>query len=213
MNKEKQSDKWRFKEIINLIKSKAFWRYDNSKYHVKTSESWLHSDQYLNTDYIVSDVLLVESIVRDVFVNELNIKWVRPDWIVSYPPFGLAIAYEFARQLWVKYWYVDIKNEICTFDINKNNKVIVIWDDIYSGKSIEDTIKIINWLWATVMEPIFTIWNFSGQEDILGLEIISALSEKGNLYKEHSCPMCKIWSKAVLPRPNWKLLTNQKNHL
>jgi len=34
----------------------------------------MHADLYLNTDHIISDVLLVEKIVKSLFVKELKLK-------------------------------------------------------------------------------------------------------------------------------------------
>ena len=147
-------------EISQLIKEKALWKYNNSKLHVQTSESGLHSDLYLNTDYVVSDVLLVEEIVKNVFSKELELRKIKPDWIITYPPFGLAIAYALARETGAKFGYVDIKKEICNFNIKNGEKVIVVGDDIYSGESIKKTIEIVNGLGAKVESPIFYIGNF-----------------------------------------------------
>ena len=188
---------------IDRVIKKALWRYNNSRFHVQTSESGMHPDLYLNTDHVVSDVSLVEEIIKNVFSKELNSRKMRPDWVITYPPFGLAIAYALARQTGAKFGYVDIKEEICTFDIKKNEKVIVVGDDIYSGGSIKKTINIMTALGAQIEAPILTIGNFSGAKNLLGLEVVSVISERGNLYSEKDCPMCKSGSKAVLPRPNW----------
>jgi len=192
--------------ISKLIINKSVWKYNNSKFHVKTLESGLHSDLYMNTDYIISDVQLVESIVKNIYVRELNKRKIKPDWIISYPPYGLAIAYALARQVGANFGYVDTKTESCNFNIKKNEKVIVIGDDIYSGGSIKKTIEILNKLGAKVEAPIFTIGNFMGTKTILGLEIVSVISEKGNLYEEKNCPMCKSGSKAISPRLEWNKL-------
>ena len=189
--------------IQKLIINKSVWRYNNSKLHVKTLESGLHSDLYMNTDYIVSDVILVESIVKNIFVKELNSRKIKPDWIVSYPPFGLAIAFELARQIKAKFGYVDTKTGECNFDIKQNDTIIVIGDDIYSGGSIKKTIQIVSKKGANVKSPIFTIGNFTGIKTILSLDVVSTISEKGHLYEENDCPMCKSGSKAVSPRIHW----------
>lgn len=194
--------------ILKQIINKSVWRYNNSKLHVKTLESGLHSDLYMNTDCIVSDTNLVESIVKNIFVKELNIRKIKPDWIISYPPFGLAIAYAFARQVGSKFGYVDLRNQECNFDIKKNDTVIVIGDDIYSGGSIVKTIQALKAKGTDIKSPIFTIGNFMGTEKILGLDVISAISEKGHLYSEKDCPMCKSGSKAVSPRIHWDELMN-----
>jgi len=196
--------------ISELIIQRALWRYNNSKIHVQTIESKMHLNTYLNTDYIVSDVPLVEEIVKNIFSKELRLRKIKPDWIVTYPPFGLPIAYALARDIGAKFAYIDIKAEACYFDIKRNDKVIVIGDDVYSGGSIKKTINIMRKMGANVKSPIFAIANFSGDKTLSGIEVLSVLSEKVTLYSEADCPMCKSGSKAVSPRQNWnKLMNNQ----
>ena len=146
------------------------------------------------------------SIVKSVFSKELQLRKIKPDWIITYPPFGLAIAYALARESRVKFGWVNAKANVCNFDIKNGDKVIVVVDDIYSGESLKKTINIVNKMNAKVESPIFTIGNFSGTKRLLGLEVLSVISEKGNLYPADDCPMCKSGSKAVLPRPNWNRL-------
>jgi len=193
-------------DIPKLITNKALWKYNNSKFHVQTSESGLHSNLYLNTDFIISNVLLVEEIVKNIFSKELQSRKIKPDWIITYPPFGLAIAYALARETGAKFGYVDVKADICNFDIKNDDIVIIIGDDIYSGGSLKKTINIVKDMGANIESPIFTIGNFSGAKKLLDLEVFSVISEKGNLYSKENCPMCKSGSKAVLPRPNWNKL-------
>ena len=193
-------------DITQSILKKSVWKFDNSKFHVKTLESGLHSNLYLNTDYVVSDPKLVESIVKNIFVKELNSRNIKPDWIISYPPYGLPIAFELAKQVNAKFGYVDTKSEECNFDIKQNNIAIVIGDDIYSGESIKKTIQIVTSKGGNVKSPILTIGNFTGTKSIMNLDVVSAISEKGNLYEENVCPMCKSGSKAVSPRIHWKEL-------
>jgi orotate phosphoribosyltransferase len=193
-------------DIPKLITNKALWKYNNSKFHVQTSVSGLHSDLYLNTDYVISDVLLVEEIVKTIFLKELQLRKIKPDWIITYPPFGLAIAYALAKESGAKFGYVDIKANICNFDVKNGDTVIVVGDDIYSGESIKKTINIIDNMGAKIESPIFTIGNFSGTKKLLDLEVLSVISENGDLYNENDCPMCKSGSIAVLPRPNWNKL-------
>jgi len=193
-------------KIEEEIKDKALWKYDNSKFHVQTSESGLHSDLYLNTDYVMAEVVLLEEIVEKVFLKELNSRKIKPDWIITYPPFGLAIAYSLARQTGAKFGYVDSKAEVCNFDIKEGDSVIVVGDEIYTGGCIKKTIDIVDKLGAKIEPTIFIIGNFSGAKTLGGFEVVSVLSENGNFYEEKDCPMCKAGSKAVLPRPNWPQL-------
>lgn len=195
--------------ISRSIIKKSVWKFNNSKLHVKTLESGLHSDLYLNTDFVVSDPKLVESIVKDIFVKELNSRNIKPDWIISYPPYGLPIAFELARQMNAKFGYINRKSNECNFDIKKDETIIVIGDDIYSGGSIKETIQIVTSKGGIVKSPILTIGNFTGTKSIMDLDVISAISEKGNLYEENVCPMCKSGSKAVTPRTYWNDLKKE----
>ena len=108
-------------DISESIIKKSVWKFNNSKLHVKTLESGLHSDLYLNTDFVVSDPKLVESIVKNIFVKELNSRNIKPDWIVSYPPYGLPIAFELARQINAKFGYITEKLKFA-ISISKKEK-------------------------------------------------------------------------------------------
>ncbi len=196
-------------DISESIIKKSVWKFNNSKLHVKTLESGLHSDLYLNTDFVVSDPKLVESIVKNIFVKELNSRNIKPDWIVSYPPYGLPIAFELARQINAKFGYINRKTQVCDFNIQKGETIIVIGDDIYSGESIKETIQIVISKGGIVKSPILTIGNFTGTKSIMDLDVVSAISEKGTLYEENVCPMCKAGSKAVNPRTYWKELKEE----
>jgi orotate phosphoribosyltransferase len=200
------------KAISELVIKKALWKYNNSKFHVQTPESKIHLNTYLNTDYIVCEVPLVEEIIKNVFSKELRSRKIKPDWIVTYPPYGLPLAYALARDVGAKFAYIATKTEagiktaVCNFDIKPNDKVIVIGDDMYSGESIKQTINIMHKMDAIVESPIFAIANFSGDKTILGIEVLSVISKKVNRYSDATCPMCKAGSKPVAPRPNWNKL-------
>lgn len=192
-----------------FIQNKSLWKYDNSKYHVQTSESWLHTDLYLNTDTIVSNPKFLSQIVKEVFIEEIKKRELEIDWIITYPPFGLPIGYELASQIGAKFWYVDTIRWTCDFDMQIWEKVLVVADDIYSGWSIKKTIQIIKDKWIEVIWPMFSIGNFSSTQEVAWLKVVSALSETGNLYEAKDCPMCEIWSEALLPRPNWEKIVGK----
>lgn len=196
-------------DVLKRIKESALWEYNNSKYHVKTLKSGLHSDSYLNTDFVVSDVPLVEAIVK-IFSEKLNSMKIKPDWIITYPPYGLPIAYAFARQVGAKFGYVGTGEDICNFDVKKGDCVIIVGDDVYSGGSLKKTISVMRDIGADVVPLLFTVGNFSGAKDLLGIEIFSILSESGNLYSEEDCPMCRAGSEAVSPRLDWKKLMKRE---
>ena len=195
------------KELNILIKEKSFWKYsNNSKFHAKTIKDGFHSDAYLNTDHIVEDVKLIEQIVKEVFVKELISRKIKPDWIITFPPFGLPIAYELARQTNTKFGYIDVKNSVCNFNIQKGDTVVIVNDDIYTGGSIKKIIQIMQNLGAKIEGPIFSISNFSQSDTFMDFEVVSIVKEKINLYEENNCPMCKAGSKAISPRLNWQTL-------
>ena len=79
---------------------KFIWRNTpQSEYHAKTSESGLHSDIYLNSDFITSNPTLLAELIQTKFVQELKLRNIHPDWIITYPPYGMVIGYELARQI------------------------------------------------------------------------------------------------------------------
>ena len=116
-------------------------------------------------------MVIVYLYIKNIFSKELQLRKIKPDWIITYPPFGLAIAYALARETGAKFGYVDLKKNICNFDIKNGETIIVVGDDIYSGGSLKETIDIISKMNAKVESPIFTIGNFSGTKKLLNLEV------------------------------------------
>ncbi len=97
----------------------------------------------------------MEEIVKS-FSKELQLRKIKPDWIITYPPFGLALAYALAKGSGAKFGYVNIKTNECNFDIKEDEIVIVVGDDIYSGGSSKKTINIVKGMGANIESPIFT---------------------------------------------------------
>lgn len=177
-----------------------------SPYHVKTSESGLHSDIYLNSDTITSDPILVEEIITSVFLPQFQSDGTQPDWVITYPPYGMALGYSLAHKIWAKFGYINRKEMTCSFDIYEWQKVLLIADDIYTWGNIKDMIGILKQKKVVIMNPIFSIANFWKMTSIENLDIYSIFSATANLYTQENCPMCQHWSIAITPRENWKLL-------
>ena len=185
--------------------SEHIFLHKDSKLHIKTSESGLHTNTYLNTDYIISNPSLVDEIT-DKFLAEIKKRGLKPDWVITYPPFGIVLAFELARKLKCKFGCIDTNSNNCYFDIKSKDKAILVGDDIYSGGKLSLSIKVLKDMGVLVQEPIYSIANFSGKNELKKLELFSLISSKAKLYKKENRALCKKGSKVVLARPNWKKL-------
>ena len=186
---------------------KFIWRNTpQSEYHAKTSESGLHSDIYLNSDFITSNPTLLAELIQTKFVQELKLRNIHPDWVITYPPYGMVIGYELARQIWAKFAYINKEEMSCSFAIAAWETAVIVADDIYTWGSLKDTTTILETMGVIILNPILSIANFWSLDSIAGLDVFSIISEKANLYKEEDCPFCKIWSNAIVPRGNWEKL-------
>jgi orotate phosphoribosyltransferase len=198
-------------EIKRFEKIGAFWQYQNgNKFHVRRSACSVHSDLYLNTDVIVSKPSLVEEIIIIKFIPEIKKRGIKPDWIITYPPYGIPIAYHLAVMINCKFGYVhSLKDEKCYFNIKPEDSVLIVADDIYSGSSIEHTISSIKKDFSC-FKVIFSIANFSGQESINGFELVSFINKNASFWYKDNCPMCKKGSIAIVARHNWEKLISQE---
>lgn len=192
-------------------KRHALWHYtEKDKYHVKTSKN-VHTDLYLNTDYLVSDPRLINQVVRMEFLPEINRRDLRPDWVITYPPYGIPVAYEIASTIGTWFGYVRSRWEKETyFNINEDETILIAADDVYSGGSIRSLIEYFIEKRVKISSVLFCLGNFSNSDSILDVSIISAIKAAPNFWSEDECPMCKNGSTAVYHRANWAKLHFQE---
>jgi orotate phosphoribosyltransferase len=172
--------------------------------HIKTSLSGLHTDAYFNSDVICARPELLEQVVESVVQPRVATKL---DWVVSIAPYGLFFTYACARLLGARCAYTNPGQGFATsFPINKDESVLVVSDDVYSGDGVRRTVQEMDRLGAKVLSTACCLANLSGLADIDGREIVAAATVPAKLYPVEECPLCKAGSEALLSRPNWTRL-------
>jgi orotate phosphoribosyltransferase len=187
----------------------AVWEFtDVGTPHVKTSLGGSHVDKYFNSDVVVASPLLTAEIVESVLVPELRQRHLTPDWIVGYAPFGLFLAYAAADALGARCAYSDPGAEYDTyFDIRPTESVLVIADDMFSGRSVVRTIEKLEARRAKIMPTVFCLVNHSGRATLGEREILAVGTLATNIYAADACPLCSKGSSALAPRPNWDVFS------
>ena len=186
----------------------ALWQMSDTKSpHVQTSMSGTHVDAYFNSDIVTCQPELLDQIVEDTLLPVLKFRDFKPDWIFTYAPYGILTADAIARKLGVKCGYTNpLTDNFTGFKVTDNSTVLVVSDDIYGGGGILGTIKALENIGAKVIPIVFALANLSGNTELEGREIISAIQLHCNQYGAALCPLCKHGSKALIARSNWEEL-------
>src|SRR6516225_3141723 len=83
----------------------AIWRYCAGGLHAADVAGKRHVDYYFNSNYVVNHPKLLQKICTDVFLPELERGQVKVDWVLSYPPFGLPVAFCLAELINCRFAY------------------------------------------------------------------------------------------------------------
>ncbi|HEX6667338.1 MAG TPA: hypothetical protein VF081_12165 [Solirubrobacterales bacterium] len=175
---------------------------------MKTSLGGAHMDKYFNSDLVLASPELTAAVVTSVLTPELKRLEVAPDWVISYAPYGLFVAHAVASAIGTRCAYGDPAIGYEThFEIASQELVLIVADDINSGRSVVKMIEQVEILGARAAPIVFCLANLSGASRLADREIVSAVALDARRFKEEACPLCDEGSPALLPRPNWNALT------
>ncbi len=185
-----------------LIENGVIWQYPGNGIHAAYSLRDKHSDFYFNSDYIVRSPQLLKEACQAIF-KEVS-RAVKPDWIVTYPPYGLNIGFCLADLFGCKFAYIKSPEQPeLNFDIAKNDSVLFCADDLYTGGSFRKVKQALEILDTGIQEPLSVIANFSGSKRFDGYEVFSLIEKQINIWDSNDCPLCASGSEAVLARREW----------
>jgi hypothetical protein len=110
---------------------KISWHYPGHGTHAIYSLSDKHSNFYFNSDYLVANGALVKELCKTLFEDVIRKYRIAPDWIVTYPPFGLNIGFSLAELFGSKLAYIKSleENEI-QFDLRAGETALFCADDL-----------------------------------------------------------------------------------
>jgi orotate phosphoribosyltransferase len=187
-----------------LIQNGAIWQYPGHGIHAAYSLYDKHSDYYFNSDYIVRNPKLLKKACHAMFSAVGPKLAVKPDWIVTYPPYGLNVGFCLADLFGCKFAYIkSLEQPELNFDITKEDSVLFCADDLYTGGSFHKVKNALAKVGAKIQEPLSVIANFSGSKVFDGYEVFSLLEKQINLWDSKACPMCAEGSQAIFARREW----------
>lgn len=115
---------------------------------------------------------------------------------------GVIVSYELARQLDAISLFTERENDVMTlrrgFTLKPGARVMVTEDVITTGKSSFETIDAIKDYGVEIL-GLATIVNRSGQKNLRGYDIYSAIDLDVTNYEPDDCPLCKDGIELVKP--------------
>ncbi len=194
-----------------LCDNGILWRYSGSGAHAALSLTEKHSDLYFNTDYLVSNTALLKEACSALFTVCTRVTKQRPDWIITYPTAGLNIGFCLADLFEAKFGYIKSTQEPkLQFNLKPHQTALLCADDLITGSSMR---KVINAIAAKAVKttgPIAVLVNLSNQPVFAGIDVVSLVCTKMNLWDPNNCPLCASGSVAVSARDNWQELVDTK---
>lgn len=151
--------------------------------------SGLHSGIYFEKFRVLENPKVVEELVRDMIFPFRDKKI---EWVVGPTLGGAILAFEAGRQLKIPAAYAERKDGGRTlrrgFDVR--GKVLVVDDVLTTGKSIMDTLKMLEDYPVDVV-GVSVMIDRSVEGTMLELPLHSLIRKPVVNYKPNECPLCK----------------------
>ncbi|RKZ22008.1 orotate phosphoribosyltransferase [bacterium] len=159
--------------------------------------SGLHSGTYFEKFRLLEHPRVVEGLVRDMLSPFLNEKI---DWVVGPTLGGALLAFEAGRQLGVPAAYAEREGEgrILKRGFEVRGRVIVIDDVLTTGKSIKETLEMLE-NYPVEVVGVSVVVDRSEKEVSFGVPLHSLLRKPTANYKPEECPLCKKGIPLVKP--------------
>lgn len=187
-----------------LLENKVVWKYPGHGPHPIYSINGNHADFYINSDYLARNPQLTKDVAQALFDTAIKKKLVKPDWVLTYPPFGLQISFCLAELFRCKFGYIkSLQEPDLYFDVHENENVLLCADDINSGNSMSKVITAAKNKGAKIIDQLAVVGNYSGKEKFNDIEIISLMEETINVWSPDNCDLCAKGSSALPARQNW----------
>jgi orotate phosphoribosyltransferase len=193
---------------ILLSQRQVTWQYPGHGPHAAYSLWDKHSDFYFNSDYLVCNPSLLKEAAKALFHALKQKSAKKPDWVITYPPFGLNIAFCLADLLQCKFGYIkSLEEPELNFDIRPNNSVLFCADDLHTGNSFRKVLSAVQKADATIIQPLAVVANFSGTSRFEGYEVEALFCKNINIWNAAECPLCATGSEPLPARRNWQNFT------
>jgi len=185
----------------------ALWQYPGDGPHAAYRLYSKHSDCYLNADIVSSNGSLLKEAGQALFDGAQAYLKASPDWVVTYPPFGLSIGSCLADLWHCKFAHIkSLEQNEFNGEIRPGETVLFCADDLHTGGSFRKVLSALNSLGARLVPPLAVLANFSGACSFDGFEVVALMHRQITLWDPDQCPLCKEGSVALPARDNWPQL-------
>jgi len=187
-----------------LSENHVVWQYPGYGPHPVYTLGDNHSDFYFNSDYLARNPSLLREVCLSLFEAARKKISFAPDWILTYPPFGVSFGLSLAELFQCEFDYIkSLQEPMIDFDLQANETVLLCADDIHTGTSIRKVFNAARNKRAKIIGPIAVVANFTGESNFEGIEIVSLITKKINVWHPDKCPLCASGSRALSARENW----------
>ena len=143
-----------------LLEEKVIWKYPGYGPHVNFVLNNNHSDFYFNSGYLAYKPYLTREISLTLFKKINEKREVKPDWILTYPPFGLQISFCLAELFGSKLGFIKSLSEPEIYcGIKQNETALLCSDDLGSGVSLLRLIEAAKGKGAHIIDLIAVVVN------------------------------------------------------
>lgn len=150
-----------------------------------------HGDAYMQCARLMEDPKYAEEIIKGLAEEFKDDKI---DIVIGPAIGGIAISYEFARQLNTVSFFTEREDNIMKlrrgFQIPKGARTLVVEDVITTGGSVKETIAVVNEEGGKVVGVAVIVDRTGGKIDF-GTKFLSAYSQPLKAYDADECPLCK----------------------
>lgn len=153
--------------------------------------SGLHSPFYIEKFKILQFPRYVEILSREIircFSGE------KIDVVVGPAVGGIILAYEVARQLGVRMAFTEREEGKMVFrrdfELNKEDRVLVVEDVVTTGASVEEVIKRVEEIGARIV-GIGVLVDRSGKKAAFSYPFCPLLEIEAQTYSPEECPLCQ----------------------
>ena len=185
-----------------LIQEQIIWEYPGHGPHAVFTLSGKHASSYFNSDYLTNKPGLLKQVARDLHKSiDSKIKS-RPDYVVSYAPYGIGIGSQLAELFNCRFAYAEPNRK--GLQLKPGDKVLLCADDLHSGKSMIGLLNRVIAGRADIIAPPAFIANCSSKDNFNAGEIIALIDLPIESWIAEKCPLCAAGSKALEARQHWQ---------
>lgn len=183
----------------------AEWEYQGGEFCALYTLSGKVADYYFNTEIISTNSQVLTALCEELYLPELQRRSISVDWILSYPPYGVAFANALARALGVQSSFIhSLESPSLAADVPRGARVLVVADDIFSGTSVQKVFQAAQSRECEIAPLVFSFGNFSGQSSLHEKEILSVITRRVELFDLSDSPLVARGVRAINAREYWQ---------